>query len=222
VERRLELMREAGVRARMTDAAAALPILAAGPAMLDEEGGVIWTVAAIRALVAALGDAIVTGEVVEVAPSGEVRAGDSVATYDRVIVCAGRDTALLAGRLELPVQVWTHTRIRCASRGCSPACSTASTARTATPCPGRRATRSGGATPILRTTSPSACRASSRGPSRRVRAGSPSCPGATTASRSGRRARCGSSPAATCSSTRLRSGGGSLPMSSASFRLTWS
>jgi sarcosine oxidase len=110
VERRLELMREAGVRARMTDAAAALPILAAGPAMLDEEGGVIWTVAAIRALVAALGDAIVTGEVVEVAPSGEVRAGDSVATYDRVIVCAGRDTALLAGRLELPVQVWTHTR----------------------------------------------------------------------------------------------------------------
>ena len=113
VERRHELLREAGVRARMTDAAMALPILApAGDALLDEDGGVIWTTTAVRALVAALGDAIVADEVVEVAPSGEVRAGGSVTTYDRVIVCAGRDTAILAAGagLELPVRVWTHTR----------------------------------------------------------------------------------------------------------------
>jgi sarcosine oxidase len=113
VERRHELLREAGVSARMTDAAGALPILApAGPALLDEDGGVIRTTTAVRALVAALGDAIVSDEVIEVAPSGEVRAGGSVATYDRVIVCAGRDTAILAAGagLEIAVRVWTHTR----------------------------------------------------------------------------------------------------------------
>ena len=113
VERRLELLREAGVRARMADAAGELPILApAGPALLDEDGGVIRTTAAVRALVAALGDAIVADEVVELAPSGEVRAGGAVATYDRVVVCAGRDTAILAAGagLELPVRVSTHTR----------------------------------------------------------------------------------------------------------------
>ena len=47
---------------------------------------------------------------VELAPSGEVRAGGSVATYERVIVCAGRDTAILAAGLDLPVRVSTHTR----------------------------------------------------------------------------------------------------------------
>jgi sarcosine oxidase len=110
VWRRLELLHEAGVRGRMTDAASALPILAAGPAMLDEDGGVIWTTTAVRALVAALGDSIVADEVVEVSPSGEVRAGGFMASYDRVIVCAGRDTAALAAGLDLPVRVWTHTR----------------------------------------------------------------------------------------------------------------
>ena len=109
VERRFELLREAGVRARMTDTRV-LPILAAGPVLLDEDGGVIWTTAAVRALVAALGDAIVADEVIEVSPSGEVRAGGFIASYDRVIVCAGRDTAALAGGLDLPVRVWTHTR----------------------------------------------------------------------------------------------------------------
>lgn len=112
-ERRLALLREAGVRARMADAAGALPILAGpGPALLDEDGGVIRTTAAVGALAAALGDAIVADEVVELAPSGEVRAGGSVATYDRVVVCAGRDTAILAAGagLDLPVRVSTHTR----------------------------------------------------------------------------------------------------------------
>ena len=112
VERRLELLREAGVRARLVDAASALPILApTGPALLDEDGGVIRTTTAIRALVAALGDALVADEVVEVSPSGEVRAGGAIAAYDRVIVCAGRDTPrCLAAGLDLPVRVSTHTR----------------------------------------------------------------------------------------------------------------
>lgn len=112
VERRLGLLGEAGVRARMVDGASALPILAPGPAMLVEDDGVIRTTAAIGALVAALGDAIVADEVVALAPSGEVRAGGAIATYDRVVVCAGRDTAVLAAGvgLELPVRVWTHTR----------------------------------------------------------------------------------------------------------------
>jgi glycine/D-amino acid oxidase-like deaminating enzyme len=112
VERRLSLLLAAGVRARMTDAATALPILAPGPVLLDEDGGVIRTTAAIRALVAALGDALVADEVIELAPSGEVRAGGAIEVYERVIVCAGRDTAILAAGvgLELPVRVSTHTR----------------------------------------------------------------------------------------------------------------
>jgi sarcosine oxidase len=112
VERRFELLRDAGVRARMADAAAALPIAASRPALLDEDGGVIRTTTAIQALAAALGAAIVTEEVVELDPSGEVRAGGTIARYDRVVVCAGRDTATLAegAGLDLPVRISTHTR----------------------------------------------------------------------------------------------------------------
>jgi sarcosine oxidase len=113
-ERRFELLRETGVRARMVDAAAALPVLAAGtgPALLDEDGGVIRTTAAVAALVAALGDRLVADEVVEVTPAGEVRAGGAIARHDRVVLCAGRDTAILAAGagLDLPVRVSTHTR----------------------------------------------------------------------------------------------------------------
>ena len=118
VERRFELLRDAGVRVRMVDAATALPIAASRPAMLDEDGGVIRTTAAIAALAEALGDAIVADEVVEVRPSGEVRAGGTLTTFDRVIVCAGRDTAALAtgAGLELPVAVSTHTRFAYAVR----------------------------------------------------------------------------------------------------------
>ena len=109
VERRFSLLRDAGVRVRMVEAAAALPILVpAGRAMLDEDGGVIRTTTAVSALVAALGDRLVADEVVSVAPSGEVRSGGEIARFDRVIVCAGRDTAALAG--DLPVRVSTHTR----------------------------------------------------------------------------------------------------------------
>jgi sarcosine oxidase len=114
VERRLALLRDAGVRARLVDAADALPILAPrpDPAMLDEEGGVIRTRTAVAALVGALGERLVADEVVEVLPSGEVRAGRAITRHDRVVVCAGRDTATLAAGvgLELPVRVSTHTR----------------------------------------------------------------------------------------------------------------
>jgi sarcosine oxidase len=107
VERRHALLREAGVRARLVDAASVLPILAprGAPGLLDEDGGVIRARAAIAALAAAV--PIVADEVVEVRPSGEVRAGGAIASYDRVIVCAGRDTTAF---VDLPVQVSTHTR----------------------------------------------------------------------------------------------------------------
>jgi sarcosine oxidase len=114
VERRLALLLEAGVRARAVDAHTVLPIMAPRdePAMLDEDGGVIRTTAAIRALVEALGDALVWDEVVAVRPDGEVRAGGSLRRFDRVVVCAGRDTAALAGGagLQPPVRTSTHTR----------------------------------------------------------------------------------------------------------------
>ncbi len=59
-----------------------------------------------------MGGALVKDEVVELAASGEVRAGGAITRYDRVIVCAGRDTATLAtgAGLEIPVRVSTHTR----------------------------------------------------------------------------------------------------------------
>jgi sarcosine oxidase len=100
------------VHARQVDAATALPILAKRdePAMLDAGGGVIRTTAAIRALAAAV--PLVPDEVIEVRSSGEVRAGGAIRGFDRVVVCAGRDTAALAAGagLELPVRVSTHTR----------------------------------------------------------------------------------------------------------------
>jgi sarcosine oxidase len=114
VERRLALLRDAGVRARPVDAAGALPILAprSEPAMLDADGGVIRVGAAVGALVAALAGRIVADEVVGVRPSGEVRAGGTIRHHDRVVVCAGRDTPTLAAGagLALPVRVSTHTR----------------------------------------------------------------------------------------------------------------
>jgi glycine/D-amino acid oxidase-like deaminating enzyme len=111
-ERRLPLLLEAGVRARAVDAAAVHPALAPRdePALLEEDGGVIRTRAAIDALAAAAGERLVQDEVIEVRPEGEVRAGGSIRRFDRVIVCAGRDTQALAGGLDLPVGVWTHTR----------------------------------------------------------------------------------------------------------------
>jgi sarcosine oxidase len=112
VERRLTLLLEAGVRARAVDAGAVLPIMAPRdePAMLDEDGGVIRARAAIAALAGALGDRLVADEVIEVRRSGELRAGGSIRRFDRVVVCAGRETPALAAGLDIPVRVSTHTR----------------------------------------------------------------------------------------------------------------
>ena len=120
VERRLALLRDAGVRVRET---IGHPLLAPSdaPAMVDEDGGVIRTRAAVGALVGALGDRVVTDEVVRVTAEGEVRAGGTTARHERVVVCAGRDTALLASDVPLPVRTSTHVRLTYRLRGAAPA-----------------------------------------------------------------------------------------------------
>jgi sarcosine oxidase len=132
VERRLALLRDAGVRAHEVDGH---PLLAPfdGPAIVDEDGGVIRIRAAVAALVAALGDRIVAEEVLAVAADGTVRAMGGRARYDRVVVCAGRETAALS-RLgaALPVAVSTHVRLAFPVRGA-----------TATPLPCLQDTRHG-------------------------------------------------------------------------------
>jgi glycine/D-amino acid oxidase-like deaminating enzyme len=116
VERRGALLRDAGLAVREVDGH---PLM--GPrdrALLDEDGGVIRTRAAVGALVAALGDRIVADEVLAAGADGVVRAGGGAARYDRVIVCAGRDTSTLAGGL--PVALSTHVRLTFPLRGPAP------------------------------------------------------------------------------------------------------
>jgi glycine/D-amino acid oxidase-like deaminating enzyme len=131
-ERRLETMRSAGVRARLIDAdelAERLPLLAAGqePAVLDEDGGAIRTRASIDALTAALGERIVSDEVLAVRSTGagtaEVRAGGTRAEHGCVVVCAGRGTAALArgAGLPLPMRQAAHVRLTYPVRGEPPA-----------------------------------------------------------------------------------------------------
>jgi glycine/D-amino acid oxidase-like deaminating enzyme len=125
--RRLEAMRSAGVRARLIDAsevAARLPLL--GPwqqtAVLDEDGGAIRTRASIDALTAALGDRIVSDEVLSVSPTPagtvEVRAGATRTEHGRAVLCAGRGTAALArgASLPLPLRQAAHVRLTYAVR----------------------------------------------------------------------------------------------------------
>jgi sarcosine oxidase len=128
VERHLALLRDAGVSARAIDGAELaerLPVLAPwrGPAMIDDDGGVIRTTAAIGALASALGDRIVADEVIAVRPSGEVRAGGRATAHDRVVVCAGRGTPELAlgAGLALPVHEAAHVRLTYELRGDPPA-----------------------------------------------------------------------------------------------------
>jgi sarcosine oxidase len=132
-ERRLAVLRQVGgVRARPIDASELverLPLLARweGPAMLDEDGGVIRTRAAIEALTAALRDSLLFDEVISVRAAGntavEVRAGGATAEYGRVVVCAGRGTAALArgAGLPLPVRQSVHVRLTYPVRGETPA-----------------------------------------------------------------------------------------------------
>lgn len=133
VEERLPILEQiGGVDVRRVDAAAVrdrLPLLAPfdGPAMFDAEGGAIRTVAAIDALVANLGDGLVTDEVLQVRPTSrgtvEVRAGGVEVEHDHVVVCAGRGTATLARGvgLTLPVDLQAHVRSTFAVRGEPPA-----------------------------------------------------------------------------------------------------
>jgi len=133
VEERMAVFAEAdGVRARMIGAAEVaerLPILApwTGPAMLDEDGGVIRTRAAVAGLAGRLGAALVAEEVVTVRPTRhgtvELRALGAVVEHERVVVCAGRDTARLAAGagLALPVRHTAHVRVAYALRDAAPA-----------------------------------------------------------------------------------------------------
>src|SRR5690349_3101200 len=90
---RLRVLEEVGVAAQAIDSdevAERMPLLApySGPAMFDPAGGAIRTRAAIEALAGALGDAVVTGEVVSIDPhengTVEVRSVTDRATYSKV------------------------------------------------------------------------------------------------------------------------------------------
>jgi sarcosine oxidase len=126
--RRAELMRQAGAAARLIGAAelsTRLPLLAGWEeqALLDEEGGVIRTRAAIEVLAEALADRIVFDEVLSVAPTTagtvQLRAGGTAVEHERVVVCAGRETTSLArgAGLVVPLRQSAHVRLAYAVRG---------------------------------------------------------------------------------------------------------
>jgi sarcosine oxidase len=131
-ERRASL-EEHGVATRLIDAdeaRGALPILAPrgdAAVLLDEDGGVIRTRAAIEMLHAAVADRIVLDEVLSVRPSAtgavEVRRGDATAEHAQVLVCAGIGTAGLAHGvgIEIPVHAALHVRLAFAVDGPAPA-----------------------------------------------------------------------------------------------------
>ena len=135
-ERRVPLLRDAGVRTRPVDPAG-LRIVGSwdGPGIVDEDAGVIRTRDAVAALVDAVGpgtagavdqpaaagaeESIRPDEVYSVGTDGTVRAGGVVARHERVVVCAGRGTAALAraAGLELPVEEAVHVRLTFPVRG---------------------------------------------------------------------------------------------------------
>ncbi|GGI03612.1 NAD(P)/FAD-dependent oxidoreductase [Egicoccus halophilus] len=131
VEHRLPLLEQAGVDARPVDAdevARRLPLLTAapdgelGPAMFDAEGGAIRTRETIGALAHELRDELVREEVLtlrSVAGGAEVRAAETTARFDAVVVCAGAGTAPLARQLgvSIPVDLQVHVRSTFAVRG---------------------------------------------------------------------------------------------------------
>jgi sarcosine oxidase len=123
VERRLAVFHEVGgVRAgriSSDELSRALPILAPwdGPAMLDEDGGVIRARAAIEALLGELSNSLVADEVmsmrVTARGSVEIRTGGAIAEHDRAVLCAGRGTVALArtAGVPLPVRQAAHVRL---------------------------------------------------------------------------------------------------------------
>lgn len=130
VDDRLPVLEGAGVPARRIDRrelAERLPVLAAydGPAMLDERGGSIHTLAMVEALTGTLGERLVTDEVLSVRPVAgevEVRSGGRTDRYRSVVVCAGRSTPRFARTLglSLPVEQGAHVRLTFAVRGPAP------------------------------------------------------------------------------------------------------
>jgi sarcosine oxidase len=130
VRERQAMLAALGVSARLVDPAevsTALPVLAPPdglpPPMLDEDGGVIRTRAAIEMLRAAVADRIVFDEVLSVRPTAsgsvEVRRGDATAEHERVLVCAGVGTGGLAhgAGIELPLRSALHVRLAFAVKG---------------------------------------------------------------------------------------------------------
>ena len=190
------LLRAAGVRARMVDARRGAPDRAPGPAMLDEDGGVIRTTTAIaRASRRSATRSSPTrwSRCCRRGRGPRRRRDHALRPRDRLRRPRHRDprrarrrrdpgsrldphavrlSGPRAGRARLPPGHVERRLRRPAARR-------------------RRATRSGSTAPRPPTrTSPQRCPGSTRGPSRRARAGSPSCRAATTRSRSGRPARC--------------------------------
>lgn len=129
---RLSVLRDVGgVPVRAVDSGelrARMPLLAdySGPAMLDEGGGAIRTRVAIESLAAALGDAVVTDEVISLHPTGrgtvEVLSAAGREEYATAVVCAGVGTARLARTvgLSLPVRPAAHVRLTFRVRGTPP------------------------------------------------------------------------------------------------------
>jgi sarcosine oxidase len=128
-EERLGILRAVGgVAARRigsSELAERLPLLARweGPAIIDEDAGVIRARAAVDMLARALRDSLVPDEVISVRATRhatvEVRAGSATVEYERVLVCAGRETAALAKGvgLSLPVRHAAHVRLTYRVRG---------------------------------------------------------------------------------------------------------
>lgn len=132
VDRRLAIMLDAGGvrvgRIGAEELADALPLLAPwdGPAMLDEDGGVIRARAAIDALIGVLGSTIVADEVLAVRVTArgsvEIRTGGAIVEHERAVLCAGRGTAALArgAGIPLPVRQAIHARLTYRLRGDAP------------------------------------------------------------------------------------------------------
>ncbi|TGN76461.1 FAD-binding oxidoreductase [Streptomyces bauhiniae] len=132
VSRRLRILEEAGgIPVRSVDSAelhARMPLLADyhGPAMLDEGGGAIRTRLAVGRLADALGDSVVTDEVISLHPTDrgtvEVLSAVGREEYATAVVCAGLGTAQLARTvgLSLPVQPAAHVRLTFQVEGTPP------------------------------------------------------------------------------------------------------
>jgi sarcosine oxidase len=119
----LSVLRELdGVRARLIDGDEVrerLSLLAPwqGAALLDQEGGVIRARATVAALSEAVGDRFVFDEVLSLMSTSDgkvqLRSGGQNCTYDRVVVCAGRGSAVLAASagMTVPLRQSAHVRL---------------------------------------------------------------------------------------------------------------